>query len=547
VLDGRQLTRIRAIVASGSGRTRQDLAREVCRAFRWRRPNGTWAIRSAREMLIRLEEAGVVRLPAPRRAQGRPRREEVETAAAVLCPAGVPTAAERSARPGPGSTLVVRPIRADERRDWRAHMERFHYLGDAALVGESLRYVAQLDGERVALLSWGAASLRNGPRDRYVGWDEATKKAKLDRVVNNARFLILPWSRRPHLASRVLGANLRRLSRDWEQVYGHPVVLAETFVDTSRFRGTCYRASNWIRVGETQGWSKSGAAYRFHGQPKAVWLYPLARDFREQLCTTAEPCTREEGFMLIDMEKLPLYGQGGLFEILERFPDPRQRRGVRHKIHGLLASAVCAVLAGARNITAMAEWAAEQSTETLKRFGCKYGRPPSERTYRRVLAVIDVEDLDRRTGRWIAEQQQLQAGAALAIDGKTVRGSGDGDKAALHLLSALVHGSGTVVAQAAVESKTNEITQVEPLLCGLDIEGVVVTADALLTQREIARHLVEDKHADYVFTAKDNQPTLRKDISDLFSAQEQEAKRRQQAGKKPPATEAFPPSAPDRR
>jgi len=138
-LDRRQLTRIEEIVGSGLNRTRQDLARAVCRAFRWRRPNGTWAVRSARGLLVRLEEAGVVRLPAPRRAQGRPRREEVETAAAVLCPAGVPTTAEPSARQGSGSTLVVRPVRADEVLGWRAHLERFHYLGDAALVGESLR------------------------------------------------------------------------------------------------------------------------------------------------------------------------------------------------------------------------------------------------------------------------------------------------------------------------------------------------------------------------------------------------------------------------
>jgi hypothetical protein len=421
----------------------------------------------------------------------------------------------------------VRPIRADELLGWRAHMERFHYLGDVALIGESLRYLAWLDGELVALLSWGVASLHNGPRDAYVGWDEATRKANLDRVVNNARFLILPWGRRPHLASRVLAANLRRLGRDWEEAYGHRVVLAETFVDPSRFRGTCYRASNWIQVGETKGWSKSGDAYRFHGQPKSVWLYPLARDFKTELCTATG--THKEGRrMVIDVEKLPLHGQGGLFEILGGIPDPRKRRGIRHPIPSILATAICAVLAGARSFTAMGEWAAEQSKETLQRLGSKRGKPPSERTYRRIFDSLDVEELDRRTGSWVAEQQRLQAGAGLALDGKTVRGSADGDKGALHLLSAIVHGSGTVVAQIAVESKTNEITRVEPLLDGLDIQGAVVTADALLTQKKIARYLVEEKKADYVLTAKDNQPTLRQDIATL-------------------GLEAFPPSAHDRR
>lgn len=436
-------------------------------------------------------------------------------AAALLSPAGAPGGAESSAPRGSGSTLLVRPIRAGELLGWRAHMERFHYLGDAALVGESLRYLAQLDGELVALLSWGAASLRNAPRDGYVGWDEATRKANLGRVVNNARFLILPWGRRPHLASRVLAANLRRLSRDWQEAYGHRVVLAETFVDTSRFRGTCYRASNWIQVGETKGWSKSGGAYRFHGQPKSVWLYPLARDFKAQLCTAAGTSTQKEGTMVLDVEKLPLHGQGGLFEILCGIPDPRKRRGVRHTVQSILATAICGVLAGARSFTAMGEWAAEQSKETLQRLGSKRGKSPSERTYRRIFDSLDVEELDRRTGSWVAEQQRLQAGAGLALDGKTVRGSGDGDKGALHLLSAIVHGSGAVVAQVAVESKTNEITQVEPLLDGLDIQGAVVTADALLTQKKIARYLVKKKDADYVLTAKDNQPTLRQDIATL--------------------------------
>lgn len=545
-LDARQITRIQALVNGGRSRTRQYLAREVCHLFGWRRLNGTWAIRSARHVLIRLEKAGVIRLPLPRRAQGRPKREVVETAAALLSPAGTSAAAQPFTRQGIRSPLLVRPIRPEELLGWRAHMERFHYLGDAVLVGESLRYVAHLDGEMVALLSWGAASLRNRARDRFVGWNEATKKVGLNLVVNNSRFLILPWGRRPHLASRVLAANLRRLSRDWEEAHGHRVVLAESFVDTSRFRGTCYRASNWIHVGETKGWTRTGGTYRFNGQPKAVWLYPLRGDFKKHLCMAADPCTQKEGFMVMDVEKLPLDGQGGLFEILCEIPDSRKRRGVRHKIQSILATAICSVLAGARSFTAMAEWAAEQPRQTLMRQGSKRGRPPSERTYRRILGTIDVEDLDRRMGRWMAERQ-LEPGAGLAMDGKTVRGSGDGDKSALHLLSAIVHGSGVVVAQAAVESKTNEITQVEPLLDGLDITGAVVTGDALLTQREIARHIVEDKHADYVFTVKDNQPTLRKDIADFFASEREEAERRQRARNEPRDRSAFPPSAPERR
>jgi len=219
--------------------------------------------------------------------------------------------------------------------------------------------------------------------------------------------------------------------------------------------------------------------------------------------------------MALDVEKLPLQGQGGLFDILDGCPDARKARGKRHKLRNVLAIGVCSTLAGVRSMTGMAQWAAEQSPETLKVLGSKRGKAPSERTLRRVFSNVDVNEIDRRTGQWVAAQQPLTKGSALAIDGKTERGSRDSDTGARHLLSAVVHGNGTVVAQVDVDTKTNEITRVEPLFEGMDIKGCVVTADALLTQREIARHLVEDKEADYVFPVKDNQPTLRQDIETL--------------------------------
>jgi len=510
-----QFSKVQRLVDSQLGITRQEIVRQTCRAFGWRRDNGAWALRSARQLLVRLDRAGVIRLPAPRRAQGRPQPEAVASAARVLGVANSTAVESAVAQPRRGSTLLVRPICGEELLTWRAHIERFHYLGDAALVGESIRYVAYLDGELVALLSWGAAALRNTPRDRYIGWDQAAKKAKLNLVVNNARFLVLPHRSQHNLASRVLAANLRRLSRDWARVYGHSVVLAETFVDTSRFRGICYQASNWTCVGETKGWSKSGGTYRFNGQPKSVWLYALRRDFRKQLGTSADEHSPKEHWMALDVEKLPLQGQGGLFDILAKCPDTRCARGIRHKLQGILAIGICATLAGARSINAITQWAAEQSAETLRRFGSKRGKPPSDRTLRRVFATVNVAEIDRRTGEWVAQQQGLLPKGGLAIDGKTERGSRDGDTAARHLLSAVVHGNATVVAQVAVDSKTNEITQVEPLFKGMDIKGQVVTADALLTQKEIGRHLVEDKEADFVFPVKGNQPTLQQDIETL--------------------------------
>jgi hypothetical protein len=159
--------------------------------------------------------------------------------------------------------VMVRPVKRGEIQRWRRLMAQFHYLGDGELVGESLRYVAESECGWLALLGWNVAAWKSRYREAYIGWDERTKQQRLRFVINNSRFLILPWVRVPHLASSVLGANLRRLSSDWVERYGHPIVLAETFVDLERFRGTCYRAANWTYLGRTRAtarasWRRSG-------------------------------------------------------------------------------------------------------------------------------------------------------------------------------------------------------------------------------------------------------------------------------------------------
>lgn len=494
---------------------------------------------------MRLERLGLIRLPASR----RPRRRGASALRRLdegflLGPSpGWPGTASDDA------SFELRPIVSQELAGFRAYMERYHYLGDSPLVGESLRYGAWLDGELVALVGWAGATLHNRARDRYVGWDDACRRERLHLVVNNARYLILPWVRQANLASRVLGANLQRLSADWEATYGHPVLLAETFVDLMRFRGTCYRASNWVYVGQTRGWSRHGTTYKEHGEPKAVFLYPLQRhalrELRAPLTAADEKGDETTVSLSLDVNKLPLEGEGGLFSVFATFTEHRKARGLRHPLRSILAVASCAVLAGHRNFIAIAEWAQDQSKDVLKRLGCRYGRPPSERTIRRVLKhQVDVAEIDEKLGLWVAEQQPTLQAAGVALDGKTLRGSRDGDNNGVHLLSAAVHGSGVVVAQMRVADKTNEIPCVKPLLAELDLEGAVVTADALHAQRETARHLVEDKKADYVLTVKDNQPTLRQDIETLFNAEEKQAQQR--AASTGLGNEAFPPCAPER-
>jgi hypothetical protein len=185
-------------------------------------------------------------------------------------------------------TLVLRVITREEWLGWEILIDRFHYLRHRKIVGEHLRYAAYLEGQIVACLAWASAALRCPARDRFIGWDDATRKRRLPSVVNNTRFLILPWIRVPHLASKILATNLRRLDRDWQQTWGHGLALAETFVDAARFQGTCYRAANWMEVGITQGRGKKGNRYHHHGEPKTVWLYPLHRHWRQRL-TAPEP------------------------------------------------------------------------------------------------------------------------------------------------------------------------------------------------------------------------------------------------------------------
>jgi predicted transposase YbfD/YdcC len=544
ILQDKDFARIQKLIDSQSRATRQQIARETCRLFGWRRPNGVPPVRACRNLLVRLERMGVVRLPAPRRvrAEAKPGLPALD-GAFLLGPTPGWVGGSQSA----GARLVLRPIVEEERAGFRAYMRRYHYLGDSALVGESLRYVAWLDGEVVALQSWAGATLHNAARDRTIGWDRAARRERLHLVVNHARYLILPWARLPNLASRVLGATLRRLSEDWQAVYGHPVLLAETFVDPARFAGTCYRASNWVYVGQTQGWARHGSSYQRHGQPKAVFLYPLHRHALARLRApaTSPQAPGKEVIMSLDVNKLPLEGAQGLFGVFGTLTDARKPRGIRHPLQSILAVATCAVRAGQRSFVAIGEWARDQPKEILKRLGCRAGRPPSERTLRRVLKdQVDVKEIDQKLGVWVAQQDGLPPGTGVAIDGKTLRGSRDGANKGFHLLSAVVHGSGGVIAQKRVSDKTNEIPCLPQMLAQLQIEGTVVTADALHTQKETARYVVEQKKADYVFVAKDNQPTLCEDIRELFTTEQQQAQKHSAA--QGLDHEAFPPWSPER-
>jgi len=410
--------------------------------------------------------------------------------------------------------LLVRLVRAEERGRWQALLHQHHYLGCPRMVGQALWYVATVGDAWVALLGWAAAALKCRPRDAWIGWPPALQWRRLPFVVNNIRFCLLPPGQRPNLASQVLARNVRRLSTDWERAYGHPVLLAETFVDATRFRGTCYRAAGWQCLGVTRGFAKRNTRYVRHGHPKTVWVRPLCPGAVAALTAPFPPPRSPEEGVMLDANRLPLAGAGGLLDLLATVPDPRHRRGIRHPVRAVVALAVCAAVAGARSFTAIAQWARGLSPEALRRLGATRRTPPSEPTIRRVLQRVDADQLDAQLGPWLLGVAG-GPGAALSVDGKTLRGGHARGQAAPHLLSAILHQDAVVVAQAAVPATTNEIPTLPRLLAPLPLAGAVVTADALHTQAETARFLVEEKQAAYVFTVKENQPTLREDIATL--------------------------------
>jgi len=504
-----EVEQVRTLVLAHPDWGRQALSVHLCKLWDWRRPDGTLNHRACRHLLKRLFEQGQIPLPPPRRASTHPRHPAPEQPS-------IPWRAPEIACL-PLADLIVRPVRFDERPQYKQLMGAFHYLGFHGTVGESIWYVATLSQQWVALLTWAAPAFKNRHREAWIGWDPSLKARRLHFIANNVRFLILPGIRIKNLASKLLALNLRRLSQDWQNRYGHPILLAETFVDLSRFAGTCYRAAGWLPLGQTRGFQRTHDGYRPHGQPKMLFLRPLhpraatllRAPFLPPLCIN-----RKETLPMIDVNRLPIEEKGGLMDLLKTITDPRKPRGVRHPVVAIVALATCACLSGARSFEAIAQWAAALPRDPLRRLGCKRKKPPSEPTFRRTLQRLDATSLDQKIGQWLATQNIL-AGKAIAVDGKTVRGARDGEKKAPHLLSAVLHHEGIILAQQPVDDKTNEIPMIQPLLKDLNLQDAVVTADSLHTQKKTARYLVNKKKADYVFTVKDNQPTLKKEIQEL--------------------------------
>jgi hypothetical protein len=278
-----ELAQVRALLTEHPEASRYAVSRQLATLWDWRNPVGQLKDMAARTLLLKLEQRGWITLPARRCASPNRMRHKARPTLEVPTPAVPITGALSQLLP-----LSIRELSQPGHRAQRplfdALLHRHHYLSHRSSVGENLQYlVRDRSGRPLACVLFGAAAWLCRARDQYIGWDGPTRQRRLSYITNNTRFLIVPWARVPHLASHVLGHIARRLSADWVGKYGHPIYLLETFVDTSRFQGTCYRAANWHRVGQTTGRTRQNKTMVAQAPPKAVWLYPLREDFRQAL------------------------------------------------------------------------------------------------------------------------------------------------------------------------------------------------------------------------------------------------------------------------
>lgn len=414
----------------------------------------------------------------------------------------------------------VRLIEPAERERFDELLVKEHYLHTATLVGEQLRYVAEDADHWVALLTWNAAAFNLRDRESWIGWNPGQKRRRLSLVVNNSRFLILPQGV-PNLASRVMKLCLETLSHDWLRTYGHEVLLAESFVDSQLFRGTCYKASGWTLLGQTQGYGRSRQDYYVeHERPKQLWI----RELRPGARTILRGRNLPAALKALEAGQVPECPQSA--EELARMrgffaglPDWRTRHG-DYRVASLVSVVVCAALCGVhRGQRDLAAFAADLTPAQMKALGFpRHGNPrrylvPKETTFFRLLSHLDSRALEKALLDW--QDHVLGPRAAddsqVSVDGKELLSS-QGNQ----IVSAYAVKSGRWLGSERIADKSNEIPAAQELLRRAPIEGMLVTADAMHTQTETARIIVQERGADYLLTVKGNQPGVATTLQGLY-------------------------------
>lgn len=270
---------IRQLIAQNPGASRRRLSEKLCQAWHWVQSNGKLRDQVCRSLMLALHRAGQIELPPVRRVLPNPIAERRKPRLVPVDPAPLCATLEQ-----------IQPLEFHQVRHtpqealFNSLLDQYHYLGHVQPIGESLKFLVYAQQRPIACLAWSSAPRHLASRDRFIGWSAETRRANLRYIAYNVRFLLLPWISVRHLASHILARMARRLSADWQQVYGHPLYFLETFIDPQRFRGTCYRAANWIVMGSTTGRGKDDIQHRGPNRPiKQVLGYPLCPDFHRRL------------------------------------------------------------------------------------------------------------------------------------------------------------------------------------------------------------------------------------------------------------------------
>ncbi|MBE3101178.1 MAG: DUF4338 domain-containing protein [Firmicutes bacterium] len=274
-----KVEQIKSIIIENPDWNRTRISQHICRLWRWQNPNGILKEISCRDMLRKLDKAGIIKLPVaqkPSRSNGS--ADKVKHF-------------EHDTTPINTKLSQLRPLhisRVDSGKElalFKSYIDQHHYLGYDRTIGENMKYmVYSRDGKPLSCLMFGSAAWSCRERDRFIGWDKNQRKQGLSLMTNNQRYLIFEWVKVEHLASHILSLVAHRIAGDWQSKYGHPVCCLETFVESSRFRGVCYRAANWIRVGSTTGRGRDGGHHNAILPLKDIYLYPLDVDYRSKLC-----------------------------------------------------------------------------------------------------------------------------------------------------------------------------------------------------------------------------------------------------------------------
>jgi len=416
----------------------------------------------------------------------------------------------------------VELVRADQQARFNRLLVEEHYLHSDRLVGERLCYVARYRGQWLALAAWSAPALHLQARDRFIGWTEEQRRQRLGLVVNNSRLVVRPACHYPNLVSRFMKLMLARLSEDWQGVWKHPVVLAETFVDPALYRGTAYKVSGWSRLGATRGWKRSAEDfYQKHDQPKEVWV----RELVKRACPRLRAVELPAAWAAVAAQVAPRCTAkadqiGSLMARLRReVPEFRRRQALAYPVAGMVALIAMALFSGvAKGYEDLADYAATLSQGQLRALGFRNDphtrrvRCPKKSCFERVLAEVDAGVIERVLLRWQDQVLGLTQDRLVILDGKEHR------HADVETVSA-VDGTGRWLGTVPVATGSNEIPAARQQLAKLDVMGKIVLADAAHTQVQTVQQVLYEGGGDYLLTVKANQKGLVETLEKLLTPQ----------------------------